>query len=856
MSTADATGPGPGYTNFPRHRRTESFAPPQMGFEVNNNATIKTQIVQFADGDDPYVVSMPSEQEATRTGQDSSDDNLGSFLSRPVKIHEETWTTGTDVATTFDPWSLFFSQNSVAARINNYHLMRCKLHLKFMINGNSFLYGKAIAGYQPHASKDMMSFQTLSNEAVTQLSQLPHIYLDPTTSTGGEIVVPFFYYYNNLEIPKKNWSDMGLIRMISLNQLRHANSGTERVTITVLAWVEDLQLSIPTSLAIPEMGMEQEEGNKTGMVSGPATAMAAAAGSLTRIPALAPYAKATQMVMQATALTAKVFGFSRPTRTSDPSPMKPKAFSDLAITTTPDGAAKLTVDDQQELSIDQRIAGLSGGDPLVISEIAQRESYLLSFPWSANDSPETMLWNTRVSPVTWTEDTGTPVGFTFPACAMAALPFKYWTGTMKFRFQIAASSFHRGRLRIVYDPNYINPTEYNTNYMEIVDIQDKKDFCICLTVAQDRTFLEHALPGDNSVAQVYDSSSAFATRSEQANGTLGIYVLNELTTPADPPTPVEINVFVSMGEDFEVAVPDAHFSRFVANPQMGMEVDEDTNHIQNEPESCSNECQLIDTMTHNPHLYDVYMGEAIKSFRPLLKRYSLHEAVGPLETGDKVLAMRRSLFPYLRGNVPGAVHRRNTIVPYNFCNTLLMHWVTWAFQGWRGGIRYKILPRGAITGSTKTNLVEIQRALYYNDSVDTQYSQGDFSWDFYTTESQAARAAVQGNNLSVAPYARQSLQGIEGMTRVIDKININTEFEVPFYSSGRYYPGKNTNWTESPTILGTPLGVDTSLWNGRIFVSGGTTTLFEIYTAVAEDFQVYFFTGLPKLYYELNPPGI
>lgn len=828
-----------------------------MGMEVTGESTSKSEIIQFSDGDSPYVVQVPTGDEATRLGQDSSDDNLGNFLSRPVKIHEETWATGNTFSTSIDPWDLFFSQTRVSARINNYHLMRCKLHLKFLINGNSFLYGKAVAGYLPHQSKDQISFASLAIESVTQLTQLPHIYLDPTTSTGGEMVLPFFYYYNNLEVPRSQWTDMGSLKLMSINQLRHANSGAENVTITVLAWAEDVHLSIPTSLAIPEMGDEQEEGNQMGMVSGPATAMAAAAGSLSRIPQIAPYAKATQMVMKATALTAKVFGFSRPTRSNDPNPMKPKAFSDLAITTVPDGAAKLTVDDKQELSIDQRIAGLDSGDPLVISDISQKESFLLSFTWSADDDPEDMLWNTRVTPVIWTEDAASPTGFTFPACAMAALPFTYWTGTIKFRFQIAASAFHRGRVRIVYDPNYIDPTDYNTNYMEIVDIQEKKDFCICLTVAQDKTFLRHALPGTDAVSTVYDASTPFTTREVRSNGTLGVYVLNELTTPSDPPQPVEVNVFVSTGDDFEVAVPDEYFARFVAEPQSGMEVDEDANQAQNEPECSSNECQLIDTGTTNPHLYDVYMGEAIKSFRPLLKRYALHECVGPLESADSVIAMRRSMFPYLRGNVAGAVHLANSATdPYNFVNTLLVHWVTWAFQGWRGGIRYKILPRGAVTTTTKTSVIEVQRNLNEAAAFNDLYDQQVANWDFYTTPSDAAKAAVVDNDPLNPPSTRTSLYGARGMMRVLDRININTEFEVPFYSDARYYPGKNTNWTGNPVTDSTPFGVDCSTWDARIFVSGGTTTLFEIHAAVAEDFQVFFFTGLPKLYYEASSPGL
>jgi len=820
----------------------------QMGFEVSTASTNKAEVMQFSDGAQQYKVDMKTATDSTRSGQDSVDDNLATFLSRPIRIHEESWVTGTDFQASFNPWTDYFTQSKVAARIDNYNLLRCKLHLKFMINGNSFLYGKAMASYLPHAALDSLSLQgTLVQGDLVQMSQMPHLILDPTTSTGGEMVLPFFYYKNNLNIPNAEWANMGNIYLKSINQLLHANAATERVTITVLAWAEDVQLSIPTSIA--QMGVEQEEGNNMGMISGPATAVANVAGIMSSIPRIAPFAKATQSVAQQTAAVAKIFGFSRPTRTNDPGPMKPKAFSDLAVTTTPDGATKLTVDDQQELSIDPRIAGLADDeDTMVITNISQRESYLTSFNWGAATAPDGILWNTRVTPVAWAE--GANGALYLPACCMAALPFLYWTGTIKLRFQIAASGFHRGRLRIVYDPNYITGTDFNVNYSEIVDIQEKKDFCICISNNQEKTFLLREIPGLSAVTSVY-KSTAFTNSSPYSNGTLGVYVLNELTTPNDTATQsVEVNVFISTGDDFEVAVPCDDFAKYVARPQMGKEVDEDANQDQNRPSGATADCDMTPNKTMNENLYDVYMGESIKSFRPLLKRYALHEAVGPLDSTDTVISMQRSYFPYLRGNVNGAVHLSSGGAnPYNFVNTLLLHWITLAHSGIRGGVRYKILPRGDMTFTNKINNIEVQRTIIQSGD---KYKQQTIAWDSYTTASDAAKAAVVGSNYFLSPYNGQSLPGFTGKTRNMDRVNINTEFELPFYSDGRYFPGKVQNWT-------TAVGVDvvaSTTWVCRIFTQGGVSSLFEIHAAAAEDFQCLFWTGMPPLYYEGNAPSL
>jgi hypothetical protein len=188
--------------------------------------------------------------------------------------------------------------------------------------------------------------------------------------------------------------------------------------------------------------------------------MAKVAGALSIIPQIKPFAMATSTVLNGVASAARVLGYSRPPVTRNPEPYRPTPISSLALTTVPDTAQKLTVDDKQELTIDPAIAGIGTYDPLCIRNIAGRESFLTKFSWNVGTAPETLLWNARVDPVMWAESGSTAYHFT--PCAIAALPFKYWTGTMKFRFQVVCSTFHKGRLKVVYDPNYLASNEYNT----------------------------------------------------------------------------------------------------------------------------------------------------------------------------------------------------------------------------------------------------------------------------------------------------------------------------------------------------------------------------------------------------------
>jgi hypothetical protein len=827
----------------------------QSGFEGANlmrgTDTSTAQNVTFSDQHNNYTYEVESEMDPTRMLQDSKDAELGNFFSRPIKIAELEWGTGTSLFQDIDPWSLYWNNPRVINRISNYNLLRAKMHVKIVINGNGFLYGRAIASYLPLNDADTYSVNAaLIPETIVQASQQPHIYLNPTLSSGGDMILPFYYYKNYLNIPGIDWAAMGLMTIRSINDLKHANGASEDVTISVFAWAEDVAMSVLTTVEPatigpqlgdedesemePQSGAEIDEANAKGAISGPATAISRIAGQLALVPALKPYAMATSTLANGVAGMAKLFGFSRPSVTADPAPYKPTTISELALTTTPDNPSKFAVDDKQELSIDPRIAGLGSTDPLSIVDIARKESYLTKFTWATDTAPETMLWNCRVSPALWAEQ-GTPTAYHLPACCVAALPFRYWTGTMKFRFQVVASAFHKGRLKIVYDPQYIATNEYNVNYLRVIDIADTTDFTIEIGNGQEISLIDHANPGIDAVTTLY-STTAYAS-TEPGNGVIGVQVVNELTTPnSTANNDVEVNVFVSAGDDFEVFVPEDIFQTLVFKPQSGLEQDTVVADGIKDDEIDKPEDQT--TMKLGPDLINlsdlnkVYTGESIKSFRQLLKRYNLHTTLGAADTSTSRFDFERRAFPYLRGNVTGAINTTGALNSYNYCNTLLLHWVTGAFQGWRGSIRYKYLYRGEMDTDAPSTIY-VSRT--WNN---TNANNVSGTLDNYTSVSDAAASSVYN---ATADYKVPT--GVQGACYRTGAVNPNPEFEVPFYSNWRFSPGKFNTAGEYSSYRGT--------W----WAQGDETSVLDVFVATGEDFQVYFWTGMPPLYFELTAPA-
>jgi hypothetical protein len=388
-------------------------------------------------------------------------------------------------------------------------------------------------------------------------------------------------------------------------------------------------------------------------------------------------------------------------------------------------------------------------------------------------------------------------------------------------------------------------------YTRVVDLASETDFTISVSNGQDVTLLEHHSPGLDSVTQLY-STTRYISK-EEGNGVIAVSVLNELTTPnSTVNNDVVVNVFVSAGDDFEVYVPTEHFAHFVYKPQMGLEtmspqsgeevVPDSFGSEQDRPEHESGE-SIGPTIDSLDKVSTVFTGESVKSFRQLLKRYNLHSSLGVLIGGDRLIYLNTAYFPFLRGNVAGAKDQTALAAPYNYCNTLLLHWVVNCFSGWRGSIRTKLIPQGYYKTNDRLVSMHVERDLIDSGAFN-QYRITRVAAPAYANNNQAAEDAVVGT------AGLQKTFGARGQMFTIDRVNPVAEFEVPWYSNKRFVPGKIEDYTGPRGFSVHEMsGVDYYFW-----LSGNDTTTLNFYHAIGEDFNTYFWTGCPPMYYEANPP--
>lgn len=823
-----------------------------MNVFINSESNeTQQQITSFSDQNQQWIYSIDNQLDDVHRTVDSSDADLNNFFSRPIKIASINWTVGSTFGTTINPWQLYFENLRVINRITNYNVLRSKLHVRILINGNGFHYGRVLASYRPlHNEDDMIAWRYgLVPQDIIAASQRMHVWIDPTKSQGGSICLPYVYYKNAMNIPDQDWRDMGELDIASVTTLQHANGGTDAVTLSVFAWAEDVALSIPTIAepgALAPQSNWEEHANEAdqasqGPISGPAAAVAKIAGVLSNVPTIAPFAIATQVAATAVGDIARMFGMSRPVDTGPTHSFKPMYAGNLSNTNVLDTSTKLTYDVKQELTIDPVAAGLGPADEMAISSIASRESYLTQFPWATTDVPETLLWNCYVEPMLY--DLALPgvhFEYHYTPMAYAALPFEHWRGTLKYRFQVVASAFHKGRLKIVYEPYYnvAGASEYNVQYTHVIDLAKERDFTVEINWGQELSYLDHRDLG--FVGTPFATTPLGGALHGQANGIIGVYVVNDLTTPSVTLSDVAVLVSVSAGDDFEVVNPSGNQNEITFwEPQSAWEeqsslADGDLTVNESAPLDTAVQQQLSVPLDMKNNAQLIYFADPVTSLRQILKRYTFQRVWSFAGATDETIKYQLPDFPIYRGYAVGTLAGVDSSsvpanpTPYNYANTSLMNYYTPLYLCRRGGIRWKYAYE---TG----NLVPNSYMSVVREAEPIGYS----------------RASL--NTLAVTP-SLNTLRKMECINEGtagshVTPVNKNPvlEIELPFHRNRRFAPGRQKNFNAA-------LGEFNTFHTLRYpqTATNGKTAVFA-FVAAGEDFSLSFFQACPVFFVQASP---
>lgn len=780
-------------------------------------------------------VSLPTRPDPTRdTLFRAVDDSLASFFKRPIPIGTFTWTPlqGAPFTAILNPWSLYFGNPRVINRLNNYMYMRSKLKVKFLINGNGFYFGRLMADYAPLPGSDQMqSYSTLVAANAVAASQRMKVFIDPSGCCSNQMELPFVWHYDAVSVPLAEWGSLGQIYIRELNPLKHANGSVQPVTITVMAWAEDVEMGGPTSTdSLALVAQAGEEYAKPGPVENVASAVASVASKLKDVPVVGPYARATSMAAGTFSKVAGAMGWSRPPIIHPLSGMRPTFISSLAPGDAGDNVQKLTVDSKQEVTVDPNVIGLALEDELNIAGIAARESYLTTFAWTTARVSGDMLFTSRVNPALCVTSAGS---YYLPACSFATMPFQWWRGRVRFRFQIVASAHHKGRLRFLFDPYRIDSVESNVQYTRFVDISTERDFTVELDWAQTAKFLN--TPQIGSSATMYRTTVPYATFEAGSNGNIAVYVLNDLATPnSTVNNDISINVYVST-EDLEVASPYFAYTNMTNSYTASVQAGEEAGMASSMPDvgcGAASSDEVVGASGSDDHNFEVYFGERVVNFRQLLHRYMLHSSyttVNPSAGAPAVWNLSLPQVPFPYGFNAYSVHTTTALGKFNYVNVTLLQFLMQSFVAMRGAHRskYVVTPRNSVASITARRV-----------------GPGWIVPVAATTLSQASQSAY-----GRASYANRGALWDGGATTPAEAQPV-LEVEYPFQKNVRFdYPRIADVSTTTPGAPFLYTQVTSLLLN-----PGLTPVTMDRYVSVGEDFGLYWFQGCPPLTFTNPPP--
>lgn len=816
--------------------------------------------------------------------------SLATFMSRPVEIYRRTWAVGavTPFADAINPWELFLNDPRVLNKLDTFKLLRATLKLKFQINGSPYHYGRVFIGCRPtkfdnntttdnintvRTSTNYFDFLGVTQErfAKVMYSQRPHVFIDPATNQPMHIDWPYFAATNYLDLTDPDAIDrLGRLEIWEFNTLQHNNGATDPLTITAFAWLEDVELTGLTSqaIAVAQSDMKKSKSKKkkgkvmpesknkdeyqqNGMISGPASAVADYANYFMEIPVIGDFARATHIASGAVADIARLFGFSRPAIIDDPCVLRPQTTSNMATFSGGDTLFKLAFDPKQELTIDPGSVGLPSDDQMAIGFIAKKEAYIGSFTWDSQDVTERRIFAILVHPMVRpiAEVTGTDSYiYSQTPISMVTTPFSYWRGSLRYRFQIVASAFHRGRLAVVYDPGTPGTDfDLNNRYAVILDLAEAKDFTIEVKWSQMQAYCGTTLlPATPVFVKEFPAIMANVPNS---NGILNVYVMNELASSITTSS-VEVNVFLSAGDDYQLQMPNDNikllsYSRNtepVGPPAFAQS--EVITSQENDPNQSS--MTVINGGSHampDPRSNLVYFGEQVVSIRSLMKRYNFHR---PLTnqglTADVLYSLAYNIFNFPVG--PGKTYGSSIVSgtdtisglsTYNVVAMTHLRFFCQSYIGWRGSLRYKMIN---IKGQGDSGLIKVTRS--------SRPITAETSAALILKTTGTSRLSLNQGYLS----SNANSNDLEGTNINSALVNPTIEYELPMYHTFRY-----VEVNEPPNLVGAQDKYQGNYGGGGHYVTmlaRNTDTksfpILESHVSIGEDFSFFFFIGASPIF--------
>ena len=308
----------------------------------------------------------------------------------------------------------------------------------------------------------------------------------------------------------------------------------------------------PTVTVTEHTGFEAEQAS-TGVISGAMSKISEATGIFSDVPIIGAYARTASWVSDLIGKAAKVFGFSKPTSVASVQPFVNIPAKNFTNTDGVDNSVILGSSINQSISGYDRFGDKQ--DEMSINKIVSNMQAVQAIGWKSEFYPGTVIAAIPVTPLhcirkvlTETVESG-PMSadrFLVTNAGYVASMFKWWRGSMRYRFAISKTQYHSGRLRVTWVPhsgvsNNLDDDHFDQTsaHTRVYDVRESNEIEFEIPYHAAKPFRKVAL---NSL-------------DADTNGTIYVTVENMLVSPTGVDDEIDMIVFQAMCDDAAFHTP-------------------------------------------------------------------------------------------------------------------------------------------------------------------------------------------------------------------------------------------------------------------------------------------------------------
>lgn len=466
-----------------------------------------------AETPDTAIYKTPSiSRTITTNGMDVSH-----FFERPLLLHTYEWDDNTQFFQTLQPW-LYFSHPAIAPKLRGFARLKADLVVEIRVNGSPFRFSQALVSYRPlfqrvkltndttpmpvpfaefsggYLPEDGFQVKALANDpsgwsnaTLMARSQRQSAYVDVASSRGVTMSLPFIHPHDALIVSNlvsdtssatpdrtffyQSLASMGTLTIESVANLRNLQPPTAvGVSIDIFVYAKNVTAWLSSGTA--SLNPQGDELVPSKVLS----VMVPVADLFKSAPVIGPLATVASLVMSTSSKVLQFFGYTpRPDISMSNRVVLSSSFNEPSVT-APRKVQSLSLDHNNAISIDPNLIG-SNADELAFRNFCSRSALTMRAYFGSSCTVGDAI---AVLPVTPMQYTSTAIGgvsspamrrFQMPPYALAAMQHRHWRGTMVFDIRAVKSQFHRGRLRVSWEPDIANPllTESHVTLATLVE---------------------------------------------------------------------------------------------------------------------------------------------------------------------------------------------------------------------------------------------------------------------------------------------------------------------------------------------------------------------------------------------------